>query len=226
VHSRKSPSKDITAPPSAASSNPPPTTEAPVPTEPASAKTQAATTAADRTPDALDRSLTDIELRLSRMVAEPPGQWNTESLARETEELLAQAQTADERDAVNSMLAKLDRFEAIGRRYQENPAVSRQPSALSQTPADSREPTANSSKYDAAGILRPVVSKRPGAPQFALVNDRGQVISFVTPTPDVNLQPYLGHRVGVTGTRGFISEFQRAHVTAGRVTPLSERILR
>jgi hypothetical protein len=70
------------------------------------------------------------------------------------------------------------------------------------------------------------VSKRPGAPQFALVDDRGQVISFVTPTPDVNLQPYLGHRIGVTGSRGYIPEFQRAHVTAGRVSPLGARIVR
>jgi hypothetical protein len=198
-------------------------------------------------PEVLDRSLTDIELRLSRMVAEPPGQWNTESLERETEELLAQARTADERDAVKSMLAKLDRFEAIGRqsRQQESggvrvgdnaeitaaqvspdirvPAVATVDSALRPTPTRASN---DAGRYDAEGILRPVVSKRPGAPQFALVDDRGQVISFVTPTPDTNLQPYLGHRIGVTGTRGFISEFQRAHVTAGRVTPLNERILR
>jgi hypothetical protein len=52
------------------------------------------------------------------------------------------------------------------------------------------------------------------------------VISFVTPSPDVNLQPYLGHRVGITGNRGFIPEFNRAHVTAGRVTPLTQGLLR
>jgi hypothetical protein len=76
------------------------------------------------------------------------------------------------------------------------------------------------------GILRPVVSRRPGAPQFALVDDRGQVLSFVTPTPDMNLQPYLGRRVGVVGNRGFIVEFNRAHVTAARVTPLGDRVIR
>ncbi len=76
------------------------------------------------------------------------------------------------------------------------------------------------------GILRPVVSRRPGAPQFALVSPDGQVVAFVTPTPDVNLQPYIGQRIGVTGSRGYIPEFRRAHVTAGRVMPLQERILR
>jgi hypothetical protein len=183
------------------------------------------------------RRLTDIELRISRMVAAPPDRWNTERLERDTEELLAQAQTTGDRDAVKATLAKLDQFDAIARRFQpQNAAASlsaggNAESTTSTAPsnsslADSRQPTADSSKYDAVGILRPVVSKRPGAPQFALVDDRGQVISFVTPTPDLNLQPYLGHRIGVTGARGFIPEFQRAHVTAGRVAPLNQGLMR
>jgi uncharacterized protein YgiM (DUF1202 family) len=193
--------------------------------------------------DELARRLTDIELRLSRMVTAPPDRWNTERLKRDTQELLTQAQTAAERDAVNAMLAKLDQFDVIARRHQptagsvghgagseEQGAMSAHTGPLAATPGftppDTRHPTPDTSKYDAVGILRPVVSKRPGAPQFALVDDRGQVISFVTPTPDLNLQPYLGHRVGVVGSRGFIPEFQRAHVTAGRVAPLGERLVR
>ena len=65
----------------------------------------------------------------------------------------------------------------------------------------------------------------PASAKFALVDDRGQVLSFVTPSPDVNLQPYLGHRVGVAGNRGFIAEFHRSHVTAARVTPLNDRMV-
>ena len=42
----------------------------------------------------------------------------------------------------------------------------------------------------------------------------------------MNLQPYIGQRIGVTGSRGYIPEFRRAHVTAGRVSPLNERIVR
>jgi hypothetical protein len=75
-------------------------------------------------------------------------------------------------------------------------------------------------------VLRPVVSRRPGAPEYALVNEQGRVVSFVTPSPDLNLQPYLGHRIGIVGGRGYIPEFQRAHVTASRVTPLGDRLLR
>ncbi len=80
-------------------------------------------------------------------------------------------------------------------------------------------------RFDAAGVLKPVVSKREQAPKYALVDEQGKVVSFVTPTPDLNLSPYVGRRIGVHGTRGFMPEFRRAHVTAGRATPL-ERTLR
>ena len=36
----------------------------------------------------------------------------------------------------------------------------------------------------------------------------------------------IGQRIGVTGSRGYIPEFRRAHVTAGRVSPLNERLIR
>jgi hypothetical protein len=243
---------ELTAPPLAAptpsretaaqrTADPPTAVVAPL----ASARAPAAS--ADQPPAELARQLTDIELRLSRMVAAPPDQWNTERLERDTEELLAQAQTAEQRESLKAMLAKLDRFEALGRKYQGQGAggmnvggiaestgvklatdasmhgAAAVDSALRPTPSGAAQVAG---QYDAVGVLRPVVSKRPGAPQFALVDEAGRVTSFVTPTPDVNLQPYVGHRVGVTGARGFISEFQRAHVTAGRVTPLADRVLR
>jgi hypothetical protein len=34
----------------------------------------------------------------------------------------------------------------------------------------------------------------------------------------VNLQSYVGQRIGVLGNRGFMPEYRRAHVTASRVT--------
>lgn len=214
-------------------------------------------------------------MQLSRVVAEPPANWQIEPLANEAERLLAQSQTIPERAAVQTTLAKIDRFAAIGRRYRFVGAGSGDPRTalgsgdprIALGPGDPRTATVGAARiignnapttgqlnppaaapgqppitpiagaatgiagpdgqrYDAVGILRPVVSKRPGAPQFALLNDRGQVVSFVTPAPDVNLQPYIGHRVGVTGSRGFIPEFQRAHVTAGRVAPFAGQMLR
>jgi hypothetical protein len=80
--------------------------------------------------------------------------------------------------------------------------------------------------YDAVGTLKPVVSRRPNAPRFALIDDHGDVVTFVTAAPDVNLQAYLGQRIGVRGSRGFMPEFRRAHVTASRVTTLDNTVVK
>ena len=87
-------------------------------------------------------------------------------------------------------------------------------------------PAAAEALYDAVGTLKPVVSRRQNAPQFALVDDHGDVVTFVTSAPDVNLQAYVGQRIGVRGSRGFMPEFRRAHVTASRITPLEQTLTR
>lgn len=175
----------------------------------------------------LSHELAAVELRLSRMAAAPTNLWNTERLERDTAQLMARAKTQAERDAVRVTQDKINRFAEIGRRAsQTSPAIAQAGQPQTSPPSNAAATTVAGVQYDAVGILRPVVSRRAGAPQFALVDERGQVISFVTSTPDLNLQPYLGHRVGVVGNRGYIPEFQRANVTAARVTPLNDRMVR
>jgi hypothetical protein len=101
------------------------------------------------------------------------------------------------------------------------------PTPGSATPvAAAGSPAATQALYDAVGTLKPVVSRRDKAPRYALVDDHGDVVTFVTAAADVNLQPYVGKRIGVRGSRGFMPEYRRAHVTASRVTPLEEKLVR
>lgn len=213
------------------------------PDEPAAA-TDGQITPVGEAPSAdVARQVLQLELRLSRMVAEPAATWDTASLQADGEQLLSSADSVADRQFVKATLRKVDRFAAIERRYDEVPArgseVAAGRSAAPTTAAESQSPPASQAgspdpaaasetpgEFDAVGVLHPVVSRRPGAPQFALVNEQGQVVSFVTPSPDVNLQPLVGKRVGVGGNRGYIPEFRRHHVTAGRVTPLDDRTLR
>jgi uncharacterized protein YgiM (DUF1202 family) len=203
------------------------------PARPTAAASSPSTTTPAPISDDLSRRLADVELRLSRTVCQPPATWQIEPLQLEAKQLLTHAQSVPDRAAVETMLAKIERFAAIDRRYRQlGPLLTTRAPQIGQQPitpipdATAGVVGPDGQRYDAVGILRPVVSKRAGAPQFALLNERGQVVSFVTPTPDVNLQPYVGHQIGVTGTRGYIPEFQRTHVTAGRVAPLGERLLR
>ena len=189
--------------------------------------------------DDLARQLSDIELRLSRMVAAPVNLWNTQRLERDAAQLLGRAQNAADRDAVQTTMNKIHQFALIGQKSGQVPSAFVQggqagavpaPGAVAAAPGATMvngiAPAGATGQYDAVGVLRPVVSKRPGAPQFALVDERGQVLSFVSSSPDVNLQPYLGRRVGVVGNRGYIAEFNKSHVTAARVTPIAEGLRR
>jgi len=159
------------------------------------------------------------------MAAAPTNLWNTERLERDVAQLTGRAQTQAERDQVHAVQEKISHFAEIGRKANQGLAGAPGQSAITPV-SNTAAAGASAGPYDAVGVLRPVVSRRPGAPQYALVDERGQVLSFVTATPDLNLQPYLGRRVGVVGNRGYMPEFQRASVTAARVTPLSDRLVR
>ncbi len=83
-------------------------------------------------------------------------------------------------------------------------------SAASSAAADTR--------FDGRGKLTKVVSQRPNAPQYAVVDGSGQVTAFITPGPGVNMEPYVGREVGINGQRGYMPEFKKTHVTALRIT--------
>ena len=221
-----------------------------------------------------DSRVTEMQLRLSQIVVQPPATWQLSSLREEAASLLAQGETPELRDQLRDLLDRIATFESVQSRYRTagaslataNALPNGQPRApqslaaangtappeagmtgqtaevLSRVRSDlggdpSITPTpgvappaadlaASDAKYDAVGTLKPVVSKRAQAPRFALVDDHGDVVTFVTASPDVNLQSYVGQRIGVLGNRGFMPEYRRAHVTASRVTPLEERLVR
>lgn len=224
------PATDPTPAPVAKPSPPTPAAEitpvTPVASVASSANAPSSGTASSANDD-LQHELAAIEVRLSRMASAPVNLWNTERLERDAMQLTNKAQTPADRDAVQSTINKINQFASIGRRASTPTTSVAQAGASPVTPIPgAAAQTPSTSPYDAVGVLRPVVSRRPGAPQFALVDEHGQVLTFVTPTPDVNLQAYIGHRVGVVGNRGFIAEFNRTHVTAARVTPLNDTVLR
>jgi hypothetical protein len=195
----------------------------------------------------------ELELELSKIVVEPPQLWQFDALQGEANAMLAQTQDAQVQAHLRDFLDRITRFQQVRDGYtqfgQAVEPVADVPVPELGAPVDPMgelvqnvrqrvredfaqprgEETGGSIDeplYDAVGLLKPVVSRRNGAPQYALVDGRGDVVSFVTPTPDLNLKPYVGRRVGVNGSRGFMTEFRRAHVTAGRITPVDATIRR
>ena len=103
-----------------------------------------------------------------------------------------------------------------------NPQTSDPETDVVRIPDDNLPLPARSQTFDVTGVLKRVGSRRREAPRFALVDPTGDITSFITPSPGVNLQPFIGKQIGVYGTRGYMPEYRRAHITAARVTPLGQ----
>jgi hypothetical protein len=73
------------------------------------------------------------------------------------------------------------------------------------TPPDQMETT---------GRLATVISRRPDAPRWAVVDNVNNVIAFVTPQPGVDLGPLVGQQVSVRGARGYMPEYKRPCLVA------------
>lgn len=188
------------------------------------------------TPEEFKSELESIELELSVMVIESPSVWTFDELNMRANILLDQAQTAVERGRARLLANRIARFEDIKRRQEEVLAMrartDREERLLAGVrPRDGSDrdgpaPAADE-RFDGVGRLTRVDSPKLGAPRYALMGETNEVICYVTPVPGVNLHDYLGQRVGVNGTRGYIPEQRAAHVMARHVAPLNDgRMLR
>lgn len=194
----------------------------------------------------------ELQLRLSQTVIRPKEEWQFDQLKAEATALLEKSDSVSEREHLRNILDRIALFERVQHGVPSEPLATHEEHLttrddqteftglttrvretaqrdLSQQRSDPFEPAppnTDEPRYDAVGRLKPVVSEDTTAPRFALVDDQGAVVSFVTPTPDINLQPYVGMRIGVNGSRGFMPEYRTAHVTAARVTPIEDRLRR
>ncbi len=190
----------------------------------------------------------ELQLRLSQTVIRPKEEWRFEQLEAEATSSLEKSDSVSEREHLRDLLDRIARFQRVQKGFITSPEITgiampdpengqftgqtsriRELAELdlkSNDPFERRVSNPDEPRYDAVGRLKPVSSQEKEAPRYALVDDKGAVVSFVTPTPDLNLRPYVGMRIGVNGSRGFIPEFRKAHVTAGRVTLIEDRIRR
>ncbi len=169
----------------------------------------------------LDRltELEQIDFALSQVVAEDISQWSFSHLSQRAHQALQTAESALERGRARVLIDKLARFDEIKQRHDALKA-STAAAAGAASPNPTALPSGRDSRFDGVGRLAPVLATKPGGPQYALLDERGGVLSFVTPAPGVNLRPYVDKQVGVSGQRGYIPDLQKQHVSAQRVTLL------
>ncbi len=165
--------------------------------------------------------LRTLEVELARRVSGPANHWQLADLQQEVTRLYGMSTDAAWQARVQSLSDRLNRFSSLAERYRRL-SGSRPTVALTKSPVTARSAPAIGASQMVTGELRQVVSrtKQPGAPEFALIDPRGQVLTFVTPQPGMDLTTLIGKQVSVTGTQGYLPSIRRQSIAATRVAQL------
>ncbi|MDA7978201.1 MAG: hypothetical protein MPJ50_05455 [Pirellulales bacterium] len=175
---------------------------------------------ADRAADVLDQTQDARQTRLANRLAERIETFL--DLARRQERLERRVLVASRQGTSTTQPLPLAGTGERGRTGKNNPATTSRPLTGPATlVSGSVEP-----RYDAMGILTPVSSRNTSAAQYALLDEAGQLQSYLTAAPGLRLQAFEGRYVGVTGSRGFSPELNARHVTARQVHALDTPIRR
>jgi len=187
--------------------------------------------------------LADIDLSLSLAVTGPPDQMNLAQIRERLRVAAAKTTSPSDRLRAEAIDARLTRFEAIHGKYQA--LASAAPADASSLrlgsmwsslsalgsrpvrpgvlpgggPADGRPTWTPPSTTEMTGRLATVVSRRPDAPRWAIVDEQNTVLVFVTPQAGLNLAPLVGQQVSVRGAQGYMPEYKRPYMVASEARP-------
>jgi len=177
---------------------------------------------------ALEAELEEIDLALSAMVVRDMAEWNFAPMRTRTDALLASTETALDRGRVRLVQRKIERYDEIKGRHDTVASVQAKTDMRNRAITGGLTPRSSdvARRYDGVGRLAQIGPGQTSAAGFALLDSGGSVRYYVTPSPGVNLRPYIGREVGVNGTLGFMPDAQTQHVTAKRITVMDDRIVR
>jgi hypothetical protein len=75
-------------------------------------------------------------------------------------------------------------------------------------------------RFDGAGIIRRNNNQFGFAPQYVLVAPDGRFLAYLDQLQNVDLAPYVGHAMGITGQRGFDPRLNADRIAVRRLTPV------
>lgn len=184
--------------------------------------------------------LNQLQLALSETVAQPMTRWNLGPLLERTRELIEHGATPIDRGQARLLLERIEEFQQLAHRS-GIPTGSVAPTGSSglasgsgpimqasfSAPSAAGRPTSaagqalvGQSQYDATGWLVPVHTAKVGQPSYALADDNGRVLAYVSGLPGMNLDLYLNQAVGIKGLRGYLPQLMAGHIQAQRVSRL------
>ena len=194
----------------------------------------------------LPQDLGGLENYLSQMVAGKTSDWELGPIRDRVLQILSAA-PAQQRTQCEDLLTRIQQFQDI---HQQRLRLAKTslgtvprrlmningdvlPLRTSDIAKDLVDPStqgelsaeAQRTAYEETGYLMEVHSSRRGAPEYALVDEQGDVKVFVTPVPGLNLAHYLTKHIGIFGRRGYLYRLKTQHVTITRVVDLARHTI-
>ena len=84
-----------------------------------------------------------------------------------------------------------------------------------QTPPQNSAPA-----FDGAGIVQKMAKTFPGGPQFVLIAPDGRMLSFLTSSPGLDLNRYVGRAMGINGQRVHRNDWNADTITVQSLQPV------
>jgi hypothetical protein len=163
-----------------------------------------------------------LSLIFSRLMAARASAAEVEPLARAAHQLASTSPDALVAGRARLLAERIGQYRQVANR-RDGEAVIRSTGALT-IPAGQTLPGNSFSQADGGvtgaeasaqtGYLVQVYSARSNSPPFALTDNTGRTVAYVTPSPGVNLRPHLNSKVNVSGTQGFLTGLNTPHILA------------
>lgn len=161
-----------------------------------------------------------LELAIAKMIARPAKEWSFDKLHKECQRLVDDAATASLRADARRLLRRVERYQKLKDKAAKAPVGTTAPSRII-VPGTVPTPKelANLPLFDFAGRVVPVISRtrRPDAPPFALTDDQGKVVCFLTPSIGINLAQHVNQHVAVSGPKTFVEKLKKSQVEVRRI---------
>ena len=146
---------------------------------------------------AFDTALRDAELRLSLMAAQPASSWDFESLRDGCRRWSIVASQRWNGPVSERLLEQIEDFDSLKQRSvllhgDQATGGAETPDAVGSGEGGSgeAEPLVDP-RFDGTRWLFPVYSRQRVAPPYALLDDEGRIVQFISPAPGLNLHRYL-----------------------------------
>jgi len=152
------------------------------------------------------RQIMLLDTRLSQLMASGSEPREIDAVGTSLRQLVQQGLSRPLRQRVDILLKRIDQYQQVQQGQVLDPGSTG---------------SAETSIYDAAGWLMKVHTADQPAPPYAILDDNGQVLEFVSPAPGLNLHRYLKKRVGIFGYQSYLADLKTPHITVYRIVDLA-----